>query len=143
MSEKPIDYEEVLRDLEARRAELDVAIAAIKRLVVSARATPETPVSAPGSSGPYADMSIGEAAKLYLFSIGKPQTSRQITDALRAGGIRSMAKNLDVAVYSALRRQHDLKRVRNKWTLKRESVVEGKEEKALAKGAAPSFASAA
>ena len=54
--------------------------------------------------GPYSMLSVCEAAAVYLASAGGPKTSREIADALRAGGIRTTSKNFTDTVRKMLRR---------------------------------------
>jgi len=54
--------------------------------------------------GPYSMLSVCEAAAVYLASVGEPKTSREIADALRAGGLRTTAKSLTDTVQKMLRR---------------------------------------
>lgn len=48
----------------------------------------------------------------------RPQTTSQIADALRKGGIHSTAKSFVTTVYTTLSRQGDMARVGDKWTLR-------------------------
>jgi len=53
---------------------------------------------------PYSMLSVCEAAAVYLASVGEPKTSREITDALRAGSLRTTSKSLTDTVRKMLRR---------------------------------------
>jgi hypothetical protein len=96
MAHETIDYEAVLVDLEAKRAALDAAIAALRQ-VMSLGASTASPF-APGQSARQVDpanipddaffgLSIGEAAKKYLTIVKRKQSVREIADALERGGL--------------------------------------------------------
>lgn len=58
----------------------------------------------PRGVGPYSLLSIYEAAARYLASVDEPQTSRQIADALRAGGFKTRSENFTGTVRTLLMR---------------------------------------
>jgi len=97
-----VDYSAVLADLEARKVQLESAIAVIKGLM----STGLSPVSAPGlvsnaaiasgaatsngvvelQSDAFFGLSILEAAKKYLAMRKRPLSGPEIVEALRTGG---------------------------------------------------------
>jgi hypothetical protein len=108
MSQSPThDLEAAVHALRAIREQKLQDIADIDRalqgfLVVlgglpDSRLTAPVPADAPS----YVGVSIPKAAEQVLRT-GGPATTRQIADALRAGGIRSTAKNFEATVYSRL-----------------------------------------
>ena len=66
----------------------------------------------------FIDMKISEAILEYLKIIEKPQTTAEITKALIYGGIHSNAKSFRDVVYIAAKRQKDIIRINNNWSLK-------------------------
>jgi DNA-binding transcriptional regulator LsrR (DeoR family) len=118
-----IDYEAVLADLKERRAKLDVAIAGIEAMLGSsigdamaseARAIVPRDIS----DDTFLGMGIGDAARKFLTMMKRPQTTPQIADALKRGGIHSTAKHFSTTVYTSLSRQEDVLRLGDKWSLK-------------------------
>jgi hypothetical protein len=109
------DYEKMLADLLEERANLDRMIAWVKlRLGRTDADQAEMPASGPRASEPskfgrlatdaFFRMSVSEAVKAYLAFAKKPQTAREITDALIAGGLTFKAKNLYQTVFPTLTR---------------------------------------
>ena len=138
----PIDYAAVLADLEAKRGQIDAAIAVIRSLIgngggvdmapqgtgTSASggiATPSrnaAPLSAPGEiqTDAFFRLSTSASIKKYLGMMKRPQTAKVIADALRLGGQVHAAdeKTAYVNVSTALRRTSDFVQTRNKeWGL--------------------------
>ena len=118
----PVDYTEVLADLERRKAELESAILAIRRLV-------NLPVPAPGLSGPqpvyetpraypFLGMTIPEATIAHLRMAQKPLTTHEVIAALKQGGLRDSNYQ---TVYQVLRRRarekQDIAVDKGKWHL--------------------------
>jgi len=108
-----IDYEEVLVDLERRRAELDAAISAI-RLILGASAgagsgiTPRMP-QVSGATGKlpsdaFFGMTVIDGAKKYLSMVKRPKKAAEITNALKQGGMLNTSANFVATVYTTLRR---------------------------------------
>lgn len=107
------DYKGVLADLRARRvaidkerADLDTAIAAIERLAASAVISgtgPGTQEVRGVSARAFGGLTMPQAITKYLGLVNQPQTTRQIIDGLRAGGVRSTA-GLRGHVYNTLHR---------------------------------------
>jgi hypothetical protein len=107
-SDKRQHYQAVLADLEAQRAALDQAIAAIR--LVMAQQPPELPravgVGAPGElrSDAFIGLTIPDAVKKFLQTVKEKQTSEQIAEGLRRGGFQSNAKDFAASVQTTLRR---------------------------------------
>lgn len=128
----PLNYAEVLADLEARRADLDRAIVVIRGLMgqppPSSAASPETVPGGSGAAGAdpqevrsdsFFGMSIPAASKKYLMMMKNKQSTRQIADALRQGGVHSTSKKFPQMVYNILNRNHDdFVRVGADWALR-------------------------
>ena len=96
-----VDYAAVLADLEAKKAQIEQAIAVISALArggmpagvanVSASISPQPPSTSSGSSqeiqsDTFFGLSILDAAKKYLAMRKRPLSAGEIVDALRAGG---------------------------------------------------------
>src|SRR6266542_1019002 len=115
MSQTSIDYKSVLADLMARRARLDAAIAAIEEFVGTGVEADTAPPPAPvqpdkisvGPSREYRGMTIAAATIKFLKSVGAPQPTRTIADALRLGGIGSDSRNMYRTVYNTLNNRLD------------------------------------
>jgi hypothetical protein len=113
---KTLDYGAFLADLEAKRAALDQAIASLKAVMaagstegmsaVNLGATLVNPVMHGGEvpAGAFHGMRIPAAAKLYLSIVNKKQTTKEIADGLREGGMETAGKDFDIIVGSALYR---------------------------------------
>jgi hypothetical protein len=127
-------YVAVLADLERRRDELDRTIASI-RLIIGQAANPPESGGAPGGGGGggggrgeprelrsdmFFNMKAPEAVRTYMGFIKRPQTIRQIVDALKAGGFISGAKDLYNNLYTAILRMEEngiVVKVHGKWGL--------------------------
>lgn len=110
--QKPVDYEAVLADLEAKRSELDSAIAVIKRLlgqstVGHGEAREKQQQSDKLTPTAFFGMSVGDAAKRYLSIVKEPKSTPDIAEALQAHGIKTVAKNFTITVFSALERREE------------------------------------
>jgi hypothetical protein len=126
MSE-PIDYEQLIEQLLAERADIDRMIAwARKRQAQSGifftdeqspTSNPPQPETAPsnhyGANIPrfprlaqdtFFRMSVPDAIKKYLNIAKRPKTAKDITTALDSGGLTHQAKNLYATVYPTLMR---------------------------------------
>ena len=118
-------YRRVLEDLQVRRsgldaarAKLDTAIAAIEGLIEEFERVVTVP-SEPANSlfidstqpmsqhQPYAGMTIADAAVHFLRSVKRPQKTAAIAEALRRGGLRSNAKDLYRTVYGTINNRYD------------------------------------
>ena len=113
---KTLDYRAFLADLEAKRSALDQAIASLKAVMaagstegmssVNLGVTLVNPVIHGGEvpAGAFHGMRIPAAAKLYLSIVKKKQTTKEIADGLREGGMETAGKDFEVIVGSALYR---------------------------------------
>jgi DNA-directed RNA polymerase delta subunit len=116
-----VDYDAVLADLQAKRDQIDAAIAAINLIRGSSPGASLSPSMSPRSIPPNAffTMGIGEAARKYLEMVKGKQTVGQITKALEQGGMPPLKPN---TVYAALRRREavnkDIIRLGEEWGLK-------------------------
>ena len=122
MGSEPINYEAVLADLEARKAQLDVAIAAIK--MIGGQGGPAGPSGGGGDSltvgeSDYLGMSIPEAAKKHLSRTRRKCSTQEIMKAMESGGL---PESKYTTVYSILRRREkqvgDLINMAGDWALK-------------------------
>lgn len=122
-------YEAVLADLQARKQEIEVAIAAISRIAGLGDTPPPTVSSVPGAqsleteirSDSFFNMTTQAAIKKCLRMSKKPLSAAEITRRLEKGGIIHDAKNFYNSVYTALRRlkrSHEAVQLENKdWGL--------------------------
>src|SRR5689334_8986278 len=125
MSATPINYAAVLADLQAKRAQLDSAIAAMKVLMeqtgVMAATAPPLPRIAGLSQVPpraFVGLSISAAVRQLLEMMQRRMTVREIMQGLQAGGLKpSKSRN----VYAILRQREsdkaDVIKVDRKWGL--------------------------
>jgi hypothetical protein len=125
MPDQPINYAAVLADLEAKRAQLDSAITAIKVLMeqtgVLAATAPPVPRIAGLSEVPsraFAGLSVSAAVRKLLEMMQRRMTVREIMQGLQAGGLKpSKYRN----VYAILRQREsdkaDIINVDAKWGL--------------------------
>ena len=123
MSATPINYAAVLADLEAKRVQLDSAIASIKVIIaqtgVMAAAAPPVPRIASLSEvppGAFVGLSVSVAARRLLEMMQRRMTIREIMQGLQAGGLKpSKYRN----VYAILRQREsdkaDVINVDAKW----------------------------
>ena len=121
----PINYAAVVADLEAKRAELDSAIAAMKVLMRQtgslAAATPPVPrISSLDQVPPdaFVGLSISNAVRRLLEMMQRRLSMREILEGLRAGGLKP---NKYRNVYSIIRGreayQADIIKVNKQWGL--------------------------
>jgi hypothetical protein len=102
----PIDYNAVLADLEAKRAQIDSAIAVIRALIgggitdtpsiaaddgaspgtIASTAFRPTPTLTGIQSDTFFRLSTSQAIRKYLGMVKRPQTPKAIADALHSGG---------------------------------------------------------
>lgn len=120
---QPVDYMQVLADLEHRKAELEAAILAIRRLVnLPASAAPvpagPQPVYEAPRAYPFLGMTIPEATIAHLRAVQKPLNTHEVIAALKQGGLRDSNYQ---TVYQVLRRRsrekQDLAVDKGKWHL--------------------------
>jgi len=124
MSTEQINYEAVLADLEARKAQLEAAIAAIRLIMGQPGAGPNLPSGGGGLPGgapahdDFIGLSIPEAAKKHLSKVRKKLSTQDIMTALEAGGLPPSKYN---TVYGVLRRREaqvgDLINMKGDWAL--------------------------
>jgi hypothetical protein len=126
-----IDYSAVLADLEARKAALDAAIAAVKAILGQGTLETASSVSGTGAAirsenalpqevapGVFHGMSISEAARKFLEMRKAKQKTRAIADAIRQGGIESGARDFYSNVYTTMaRRPKEFIRLGKYWAL--------------------------
>jgi len=125
MPDQPINYAAVLADLEAKRAQLDSAIAAIKALMEQTGALAATAPPVPRIAGlsevpsqAFAGLSVSAAVRKLLEMMQRRMTVREIMQGLQAGGLKpSKYRN----VYAILRQREsdkaDIINVDAKWGL--------------------------
>ena len=125
MPDQPINYAAVLADLEAKRAQLDSAIAAIKTLMEQTGALAATAPPVPRIAGlsevpsqAFAGLSVSAAVRKLLEMMQRRMTVREIMQGLQAGGLKpSKYRN----VYAILRQREsdkaDIIKVDAKWGL--------------------------
>jgi hypothetical protein len=113
-----VDYAAVLADLEARRAQIDAAIAVIRPLAGQlSMAMPPIAVTPAGTGiqtagaaveireDSFFSLSIPEAVKKYLAMRKRPASTSEIIDALKRGGqINSSSDSFKASVPSVLDR---------------------------------------
>lgn len=126
MGDQPINYEAVLADLEARKAQIESAIAGIRLILGQTGTSPSGGPSGGGTgytgSTPAHDafigMSIPEAAKKHLTTIRKKLPTQEIMTALEAGGLPPSKYS---TVYAILRRREnqvgDIINMKGDWAL--------------------------
>jgi hypothetical protein len=121
---EPVNYEAVLADLRAKKAQIETAIAAIE-MISATTGGGGNPTGGGGGgggvtvgSGDYLGMSIPEAAKKHLASVRKKLSTQDIMHALEAGGLPASKYN---TVYSILRRRErqvgDIINMQGDWAL--------------------------
>jgi hypothetical protein len=116
-NESAIDYGAILSDLEAKKAAIEAAIAGLKAMMgamgttegvsfLKTAATLMSPSIHGGDipAGAFLRKSIPEAAKLYLATVKRKQTTKEIADALIEGGMETNAKNFEITVGTGLYR---------------------------------------
>lgn len=125
MPDPPINYAAVLADLEAKRAELDSAIAAIKVVIrqtgAFAATTPVVPRIASLSAVPpnaFVGLSTSAAVHQLLEMVQRRLTMKEIMQGLQAGGLKP---NKYRNIYAILRQREaykaDVINVNAKWGL--------------------------
>lgn len=113
-----VDYAAVLADLEARKAQIDQAIAVIKAIMGMPAALAPSAVANGSATGPAAGpeiapdtffgMSIPEAAKKFLAMRKRVCTTPEIVEALTRGGqVNAASDRFSNTVGSVLGRAHD------------------------------------
>lgn len=125
-SRQDIDYRKVLDDFRARlfrldeeRQELLHATTAVERILRNlAVGTSAHPIN---GSGRFEKMTVFDAAKAYLRSVGGAATTRDLADALERGGITHKSKDFYNSVFATLtqysQRRPELAKKKGKWIL--------------------------
>jgi hypothetical protein len=104
-------YRSVLADLKTKRDKLNATIAALEeqmgvtkeepqRLSRESTQSPTEPSVA--TSNEYSKMTMKGASVSHLKKVGAAQTTRQLTDAITAGGLRSESASLYRTLYNVL-----------------------------------------
>ena len=124
MSDQPINYEAVLADLKARRAQLDSAISAIEGITGQ---TGTTPSGGPGGGSyvggapahdAFIGMSIPEATKKHLTAVRKKLPTQDIMTALEAGGLPPSKYSTVYAIHRRRENQvGDIINMKGDWAL--------------------------
>jgi hypothetical protein len=118
MSTEPVNYEAVLADLEAKKAQIDAAIAAIRALAGIGTASPNQGASQGLEPHSFLGMSIPDATKKYLSIVKRKQSTQDIMKALEAGGLPPSLYN---TIYGVLRRRQkqvgDIINFKGDWAL--------------------------
>src|SRR5436190_18383313 len=66
----------------------------------------------------YEGLGITEAANRWLSEVGKPQSTKEIADALLERGVKTASKRFVPTIYSTLRNSKDFIRTGDVWALK-------------------------
>lgn len=131
MSTEPINYEAVIADLEAKKAHLETMIAGLRAVAGMGNLGITPPSgSSPGGGGggtitggkpapdAFLGKSIPEAAKMFLTSQRRKQSTQELMDALEAGGLPGSKYS---TVYAILRRREnqvgDIVNIKGDWAL--------------------------
>jgi DNA-directed RNA polymerase delta subunit len=124
MTTSNVNYNAVLADLEARKAQIESAIDAVKAILAAigggsfdgANGGVFSPDNIP--TGAFLRLSIADATKKYLDMVKTKQSVPQITQALERGGLPPAKTN---TVYAVLRRREndigDIIRLGDEWAL--------------------------
>jgi hypothetical protein len=134
-----MDYSIMLADLKKKRSVLDSLISSFE-IALASGALSSSDISSNGTvlaempslgsvsglseipNGAFLGMNIPDAAKVYLSMVRKKQTTKEIADALKHGGIESRANDFENTVGAGLRRSmkasKEIVRVGDTWGLK-------------------------
>jgi hypothetical protein len=126
MAMETVDYAAVLADLEAKRAALDSAIAAVRQLLNLG--TEQGSSGSPGQQkreqvvrfDSFFQMTVPDAIRKFLTITTQPQTLSEITKALEQGGLKTTSKNLMGIVgptLSRMKKAGDVLPIQGKWGL--------------------------
>jgi hypothetical protein len=124
------DLAAIIRNLKARRADLDTSIASLERAYGSTISDDglSSPIVLNGADqlptelprGAFLGKSLPAAVKLYLSAMKKKQTIREIATALREGGVESTSDNFENVITGCLNRMKsngELLRFKDGWGL--------------------------
>jgi hypothetical protein len=118
MGSEQVNYAAVLADLEARKAQIEAAIAAIKMISAQGGISPDGGGSTSVSPSAFLGMTIPDATKKYLSSTKQKKSTQEIIDALTAGGL---PKSKYTTVYAILARRQkqagDIVNIKGDWGL--------------------------
>lgn len=125
MGTQPIDYEAVIADLEAKKAQLDATINMLRALsgIGTLGITPPSGSPSGGGGGRIAPdaffgKSIPEAAVIHLGNVRQKLSTQQLMDAMEAGGLPKSKYN---TIYAILRRREsqvgDIVNMQGEWGL--------------------------
>jgi hypothetical protein len=134
-----MDYASMLLDMEAKRAALDAAISSLRVAITSGALGQggSLPPDQSGSvgqsasagnggmvdipSGAFLGKSMPDAIKAFLGLVRKKQTTREITEALKVGGIESKAKkfagNVSAVLFRLARPGGGIVKIQDAWGL--------------------------
>ncbi|MGP8175355.1 MAG: hypothetical protein ACLP7O_12520 [Terracidiphilus sp.] len=124
------DLAAIIRNLKARRADLDASIASLERAYgatvsdeglanpILLNSFDQLPTELP--RGAFLGKNLPAAVKLYLSAMKKTQTIREIATALREGGVKSTSDNFENVITGCLNRMKsngELLRFKDGWGL--------------------------
>lgn len=124
------DLAAIIRNLKARRADLDNSIASLERAYgatisddgllnpIVLNGADQMPTELP--RGAFLGKNLPAAVKLYLSAMKKTQTIREIATALREGGVKSTSDNFENVITGCLNRMKsngELLRFKDGWGL--------------------------
>lgn len=122
MGADPNDYEAVIADLEAKKAEIEATIESLRKFAGSsatAGTARVTPADIPSDA--FFGMSIPDGIRKYLRMVKGKQTASTIAEGLERGGYQHTSANFGNTVRTALLRMAgkggDVVRVGNGWGL--------------------------
>ena len=113
--------DEVLAGLREQQKKLAVELARVERAIAAL----EGSLDAAAAAQPYLTLTLYEATAHYLATVNEPRTSRQIADALRAGGFITRSSRFPTTVATMLARpgakRAGIRRTRDKkgWVYRR------------------------
>ena len=99
------DYPSVLADLRAKRNELDELITGLERVAGAAATEDRGEGGGPVPSDAFFNMTTAKAIPACLSMSQRPQTTKQVADALESGGFIHESKSLYNMIYTALGRE--------------------------------------
>jgi hypothetical protein len=110
MANETLDYSAILADLETKKAALEQAIMSVRAAMGSASGGGDFQMGAGAGSihngevpaGAFFGKSIPEAAKLYLQIVKRKQTTKEISEGLKQGGMESTSGNFVGIVHSGI-----------------------------------------